>query len=149
MAEEVPYFLSDSGSPLFVTDGDRFASVERSVRRLRGVRTLLVDGAAREGADSLPDRLARTPKGFPRTYPAGGDDVAMLCYTSGTTGRSKGAMITHRNLVSNMQALEAAWEWTANDGLLHVFPLFHVHGLNVATHGSLYAGSTLIMHGSA
>ena len=73
----------------------------------------------------------------------------MLCYTSGTTGRSKGAMITHRNLVSNMLALEAAWEWTANDGLLHVLALFHVHGLNVATHGSLYAGSTLIMHGSA
>ena len=62
MAEEVPYFLSDSGSPLFVTDEYRFASVERSVRRLRGVRTLLVDGAAREGADSLPDRLAHAQR---------------------------------------------------------------------------------------
>lgn len=145
-AEEVEYFLSDSGSSLFVTDEHRFASAERAVRGLRGVRTLLVDGAGREGTGSLARRLARTPKGFPRTYPAGSDDVALLCYTSGTTGRSKGAMITHRNLIANMLALSAAWEWTADDVLLHALPLFHVHGLNVAAQGSLYAGSTLIMH---
>jgi len=145
-AEEVEYFLSDSGSSLFVTDEHRFASAERAVRGLRGVRTLLADSAGREGADSLPERLARTPEGFTRTYPAAGDGVAILCYTSGTTGRSKGAMITHRNLVANMLALEAAWEWTADDVLLHALPLFHVHGLNVAAQGSLYAGSTLIMH---
>ena len=145
-AEEVEYFLSDSGSSLIVTDEHRFASAEGAVRGLRGVRALLVDGAGRDGAGSLPDLLARTPKGFPRSYPAGGDDVALLCYTSGTTGRSKGAMITHRNLVANMLALAAAWEWTADDVLLHALPLFHVHGLNVAAQGSLYAGSTLIMH---
>jgi malonyl-CoA/methylmalonyl-CoA synthetase len=145
-AEEVEYFLSDSGSSLFVTDEHRFASAERAVQGLRRVRTLLVDGATREGTDSLPELLARTPEGFPRTYPAGGDDVAILCYTSGTTGRSKGAMISHGNLVSNMLALEAAWEWNADDVLLHALPLFHVHGLNVAAQGSLYAGSTLVMH---
>ena len=55
-------------------------------------------------------------------------------------------MITHRNLVENMQALSIAWQWTANDVLLHALPLFHVHGLNVAAQGSLYAGSTIIMH---
>ena len=145
-AEEVEYFLSDSGSSLFVADEYRFTSAERVVRGLRGVRTLLVDGAGREGADSLPERLAHAPDRFLRAYPAGGDDVGMLCYTSGTTGRSKGAMITHRNMVANMMALSAAWEWTADDVLLHALPLFHVHGLNVATHGSLYAGSTLVMH---
>jgi len=145
-AEEVGYFLSDSGSSLFVTDGHRFASAEKAIQGLRGVRTLLADGAGREGAGSLSERLARTPDRFPRAYPAGGDDVALLCYTSGTTGRSKGAMITHRNLIANMLALSAAWEWTADDVLLHALPLFHVHGLNVAAQGSLYAGSTLIMH---
>jgi len=145
-AGEVEYFLSDSGSTLFVTDEVRFAEAEGAVRGLRGVRTLLVDGAGREGTASLPGLLASAPIGVPRAYPAGGDDVAMLCYTSGTTGRSKGAMITHRNLVANMLALSAAWEWTADDVLLHTLPLFHVHGLNVATHGSLYAGSTLVMH---
>src|SRR3972149_2136412 len=65
---------------------------------------------------------------------------------AGTPGRSKGAMITHRDLVSNMRALSEAWEWTKEDVLLHVLPLFHVHGLNVATHGSLCAGSTIVMH---
>jgi len=146
-AEEVEYFLADSGSSLFITDEQRFASAESGVRGLRGVRTLLVDGAEREGADSLSDRLAQPPKEFSRAYPAGDDDVALLCYTSGTTGRAKGAMITHRNLVANVLALEAAWKWTADDVLLHALPLFHVHGLNVAAQGSLYAGSTLIMHG--
>ena len=145
-AGEVEYFLSDSGSSLFVTDEARFAAAEGALRGLRGVRTLLVDGAGRKGTAGLSDLLARAPRGAPRSYPAGGDDVAMLCYTSGTTGRSKGAMITHRNLVANMRALSAAWEWTADDVLLHMLPLFHVHGLNVATHGSLYAGSTLVMH---
>jgi malonyl-CoA/methylmalonyl-CoA synthetase len=55
-------------------------------------------------------------------------------------------MITHRNLVSNMLALSEAWEWTEKDVLLHVLPLFHVHGLNIAAQGSLYAGSTIVMH---
>jgi malonyl-CoA/methylmalonyl-CoA synthetase len=145
-AEEVAYFLSDSESALYITDSVRFAAAEGAIAGLRGVRALLADGAAMMGAGSLPGRLARAPKGFRRPYPTGGDDVAMMCYTSGTTGRSKGAMITHRNLIANMLALSASWEWTEKDVLLHVLPLFHVHGLNVATHGSLYAGSTLIMH---
>ena len=144
---EVGYFLSDSGSSLYVTDAERFRRAAGAIRDLKGVRTLLVDDVVVEGAGSLPDRLARAPSRFRRTYPTGGGDVAMICYTSGTTGRSKGAMITHRNLVSNMLALSDAWEWTEKDVLLHVLPLFHVHGLNVATHGSLYAGSTIVMHG--
>lgn len=144
--EEVDYFLSDSGCSLHVTDAERYARAGGGSRR-RDVRTLLADGPGEKGADGLAERLAGAPVRFARTYPAGGDDVAMLCYTSGTTGRSKGAMITHRNLVSNMLALESAWEWTERDVLLHALPLFHVHGLNVAVHGSLYAGSTLFMHG--
>jgi len=144
--DEVAYFLSDSGCALFVTDAERFRRAAGTVRGLPGMRTLLVDGAAAEGAGSLPDRLANAPSRHRRTYPTGADDVAMICYTSGTTGRSKGAMITHRNLVSNMLALSEIWQWTENDVLLHVLPLFHVHGLGVAAHGSLYAGSTLIMH---
>jgi malonyl-CoA/methylmalonyl-CoA synthetase len=144
--EEVGYFLSDSGSSLYVTDAERFRRTAGAIRGLKGVRTLLADDAVAEGAGSLPDRLARAPSRFRRTYPTGDDDVAMICYTSGTTGRSKGAMITHRNLVSNMLALSETWEWTKDDVLLHVLPLFHVHGLNVGTHGSLYAGSTIVMH---
>jgi len=145
--EEVEYFLSDSGSSLYVTDGERYARAGGAIRGVRGIRTILVDGSGREGADSLPGLLAAAPAAFRRSWPAAGDDPAMICYTSGTTGRSKGAVITHRNLVSNMLALHEAWEWSTDDVLLHVLPLFHVHGLNVATHGSLHAGSTIVMHG--
>jgi malonyl-CoA/methylmalonyl-CoA synthetase len=73
------------------------------------------------------------------------EDVAMLCYTSGTTGRPKGAMITHENLISNMEALHEAWQWSDRDVLLHALPLFHIHGLVVALHGALNAGATVIM----
>ena len=145
--EEVEYFLSDSGSTLFLTDGERFGRTAGALGGVRGVRTLLVDGEGVGEAESLADRLSGASAGFRRRWPAGGDDAAMICYTSGTTGRSKGAVITHRNLISNLLALHDAWEWTADDVLLHVLPLFHVHGLNVATHGSLYAGSTIVMHG--
>ncbi|MBI5016289.1 MAG: AMP-binding protein [Deltaproteobacteria bacterium] len=144
-AEEVAYFLSDSGSSLFVTDRERFARVADALTGLGALRVLLADGNEGSAAGSLGAALANAPTDFRRPYDAVGDDTAMICYTSGTTGRSKGAMITHRNLVANLLSLQEAWQWTDRDVLLHVLPLFHVHGLNVATHGSLHAGGTLIM----
>jgi malonyl-CoA/methylmalonyl-CoA synthetase len=68
-----------------------------------------------------------------------------MLYTSGTTGRPKGAQITHGNLTANIEALYEAWGWQESDVLLHVLPLFHVHGLVVALHGALHAGATTIM----
>ena len=70
----------------------------------------------------------------------------MLCYTSGTTGKPKGAMITHRNLITNALALQKVWKWTENDILLNVLPMFHIHGLCVALHGALNACSKVIIH---
>ena len=70
------------------------------------------------------------------------ETVALICYTSGTTGRPKGAVITHRNLGATVRALHTAWRWGRGDHLLHVLPLFHIHGLFVAMHGALYAGAT-------
>ncbi|RME24853.1 MAG: malonyl-CoA synthase [Deltaproteobacteria bacterium] len=70
------------------------------------------------------------------------DALAALMYTSGTTGRPKGAMISHRNLMATVTALDAAWGWTADDHLLHALPLFHIHGLFVAQYGALYAAAT-------
>ena len=72
------------------------------------------------------------------------DALALLLYTSGTTGRPKGAMISHGNLMASMQALHEAWQWTSDDRLLHLLPLFHVHGLVVAQFGALYANACTI-----
>ena len=74
------------------------------------------------------------------------DDLAAILYTSGTTGRSKGAMITHRNLASNALTLHQLWGFKPDDVLLHVLPLFHVHGLFVACHTALLNGSKMIFH---
>ncbi|RYF30101.1 MAG: malonyl-CoA synthase, partial [Comamonadaceae bacterium] len=82
------------------------------------------------------------------------DDMAAILYTSGTTGRSKGAMLTHRNLLSNAEVLKDYWGWTATGGpegrgdvLIHALPIFHVHGLFVALHGALLNGSKMLWFG--
>jgi malonyl-CoA/methylmalonyl-CoA synthetase len=72
------------------------------------------------------------------------DQLAAILYTSGTTGRSKGAMLTHGNLGSNAQTLHHYWRWRRADVLLHALPIFHVHGLFVAAHGALLSGSKMI-----
>ena len=130
--EEIVYFLTDSGSSLFVTNSQLLSKVRSTIQDLTELKILLKE-------ELLPPTEVILPK-----YPAGGDDIAMICYTSGTTGRCKGAAISHRNLIANMKALHKAWEWSDRDILLHVLPLFHVHGLNVAALGCLYAGATMI-----
>ncbi len=72
------------------------------------------------------------------------DDLAAILYTSGTTGRSKGAMLTHGNMLSNAQTLKTYWGWKKGDVLIHALPIFHVHGLFVAIHGALINGSKMI-----
>jgi malonyl-CoA/methylmalonyl-CoA synthetase len=72
--------------------------------------------------------------------------VAIIAYTSGTTGRSKGAMLLHRNLIANAQAVCEAWHWTNADHLLHMLPLFHTHGLMVGMHGAWVTGSSVELH---
>lgn len=80
----------------------------------------------------------------PTIEPRGDDDLAAICYTSGTTGRSKGAMIMHRNLTSNALALHRIWGFESGDVLLHALPIFHVHGLFVALHTAFLNASKVI-----
>jgi malonyl-CoA/methylmalonyl-CoA synthetase len=77
--------------------------------------------------------------------PTDPDLTALMIYTSGTTGRPKGAQITHGNLTANLDSLHQAWGWREDDLLLHVLPIFHVHGLVVALHGALHAGATAVL----
>ena len=78
------------------------------------------------------------------TCPRAGDDLAGLLYTSGTTGRAKGAMITHANLSTNALALHRLWAFEPGDVLIHALPVFHVHGLYVALHTAFLNGSEIV-----
>jgi malonyl-CoA/methylmalonyl-CoA synthetase len=92
--------------------------------------------AAADGADAPRDELA--------DHPSGPDDLAAILYTSGTTGRPKGAMLSHRNLASNTVTLAHLWGFTGDDVLLHALPIFHTHGLFVATNCCLVAGASMV-----
>jgi malonyl-CoA/methylmalonyl-CoA synthetase len=122
---EVRYFLEDSGPALFVGDPSRSAGARQGLTLER-----LVEGATQGG-------------GF-EDVPREPGDLAAILYTSGTTGRSKGAMLTHSNLASNAETLREAWRFTAADRLLHALPIFHTHGLFVATNVTLLAGGSMI-----
>ncbi|MCE2489580.1 MAG: AMP-binding protein [Anaerolineae bacterium] len=137
-AAELRYFLSDSVATLFFhAGGERGAAA--IVQATPGLRCI----ALRDD-----ESFTRQIKGFapvaPPT-PRGPQQLAMMLYTSGTTSRPKGARITHGNLTANIEALHEAWGWRQDDVLLHVLPLFHVHGLTVALHGALRAGATAVL----
>lgn len=115
------------------------------------VATFIADAdpaiAVHAGGLSLDDvKARRVPGAAFETVGRGPDDLAALLYTSGTTGRSKGAMLSHDNLASNALVLKEAWRWRDGDVLIHALPIYHVHGLFVALHGALLNGSTMIWH---
>ena len=136
---ELDYFVTDSEAALFVCDpGEAEALAE--VARRAGAKLLTLDA---DGTGSLSEAAALQTSTLPPAARSE-DDIAALLYTSGTTGRSKGAMLTQRNLLSNAEALVEAWRFTQDDVLLHALPIFHAHGLFVATNTLLMAGGSLI-----
>jgi malonyl-CoA/methylmalonyl-CoA synthetase len=137
---EVDYFVADAEPRLIVTSPQRQMAMRELADR-RGVAAVVNLGSCGDG--SLSDLSARMDDRH-ETHPCAPDELAGLLYTSGTTGRSKGAMITHGNLQSNAETLVDIWEISPNDVLLHVLPVFHVHGLFVALHTILLAGGELL-----
>ena len=98
---------------------------------------------AADGTGSLGKACEQTVAEF-STIACDKDDIAVILYTSGTTGRPKGAMITHGNLAANGLALQKSWQWQQQDVLLHALPIFHIHGLFVACHSALLGGSKML-----
>lgn len=143
--EEIEYFLKDSGSSLFITTQQNYISLKGMLDTIPDMSCMLVDGS-HEKTICYQGELEKVEVSSYPIFQAAADDVALICYTSGTTGLPKGAMITHGNLVENTKAIAKAWAWSEKDILLHVLPLFHVHGLNIALIGALHAGSQMIMH---
>ncbi len=137
---ELTYFISDAQPSVLVIEPDK-ASAIRRVALEKGV--LSVETLDAQGHGSLADRAsAATP--FAGVEQRAENDLAAILYTSGTTGKSKGAMITHGNLVSNIAALHQIWAFQPGDVLLHALPIYHVHGLFVALGTALYNGSPII-----
>jgi malonyl-CoA/methylmalonyl-CoA synthetase len=136
-AEEVAYFVGDSGAKLLLCDpGASRTLAPVAARHGARIETLGGGGSFDTIAATQParfDAVDRDP-----------DDLAALLYTSGTTGRSKGAMLTQTNLLSNAEVLTEVWRFTDADVLLHALPVFHTHGLFVATNVTLLAGGSMI-----
>jgi len=138
-AEELGYFIDDSGAGLLVCDPGR----ARALAPLAETRSAALHTLGAAGDGTLAEAAAGQSGKF-APVARGPDDLAALLYTSGTTGRSKGAMLTHDNLLSNAVALAEAWRFTADDVLLHALPIFHTHGLFVASNVSLATGCSMI-----
>ncbi len=129
---EITYFLSDATPRVFICDPATAAPA--------GLLVLTMDAA---GAGSLVELAGTMPTSI-TVVDRNPEDLAALLYTSGTTGRSKGAMLSQANLLSNAQVLVDHWRFAADDVLLHALPIFHTHGLFVATNVALLAGARMI-----
>ena len=137
--DELSYFVENSGAKLLICDGAKEEALTPMVEGLGGkIETLNADGSG-----SLSE-LARTMPSSFAPVAREEEDLAAFLYTSGTTGRSKGAMLTQKNLLSNALTLAGHWRFTADDVLLHALPIFHTHGLFVATNVTLAAGGSMI-----
>jgi len=141
---ELSYFLADAEPTVFVCDPSRVATLAPVVESAGA--TLTTMGGHRAGAlpeGTLVGRMQTSSTRF-RTVPRAADDLAAILYTSGTTGRSKGAMLTHENLWSNAATLCDYWRFSADDVLLHALPIYHTHGLFTSSNTVMAAGGSMI-----
>ena len=132
-ASELDYFLGDAKPRIVVVAQAAEAQIAPIAER-GGAALLTLDA---DEAGSLRDGAMKQDADF-TAVPRGSEDLAAILYTSGTTGRSKGAKLCHRNLLSNAEVLRDYWRFTADDVLLHMLPIYHTHGLFVAS--NLLAG---------
>jgi malonyl-CoA/methylmalonyl-CoA synthetase len=137
---ELEYFLDDAKPTLTICRPESLEAVRALAERV-GDREVHSLGVARDGG--FAEAMSKAEVEFD-TVPRASDDLAAILYTSGTTGRSKGAMLTHENLSSNALTLVEVWRFTGEDVLIHALPVFHTHGLFVATNVALMVGATMI-----
>jgi malonyl-CoA/methylmalonyl-CoA synthetase len=136
---ELDYFITDAEPSLVVCDPAKAEGIGAIAAKV-GAKVETLDG---DGKGSLTDAATTARLGFSTALRAH-DDLAAILYTSGTTGRSKGAMLTHDNLASNSLTLIDTWRFTDKDVLIHALPIYHTHGLFVASNVTLFARASMI-----
>ncbi|MEW6766810.1 MAG: malonyl-CoA synthase [Pseudomonadota bacterium] len=136
---ELDYFIGDAEPSLVVCDPSKQAGITALADKI-GAK---VDTLDSNGQGSLADGAAKQSADF-ATVKRANDDLAAILYTSGTTGRSKGAMLTHDNLASNSLSLVEYWRFTNKDVLIHALPIYHTHGLFVASNVTLFSRASMI-----
>ncbi|MEZ5762983.1 MAG: malonyl-CoA synthase [Xanthobacteraceae bacterium] len=136
---ELDYFITDAEPSLIVCDPSKADGIGALAAKVNAK----VDTLDPAGQGSLTDGAAKQKAAF-ATVPRSGDDLAAILYTSGTTGRSKGAMLSHDNLASNSLVLVDYWRFTDKDVLIHALPIYHTHGLFVASNVTLFARASMI-----
>ena len=134
---EVAYFVNDATPRILVCDPNR---LDELAPLAGDAEVFTLD---KDGTGTLTHNLPATDPGF-EAVARGADDLAAILYTSGTTGRSKGAMLSHKNLASNSESLRELWRFTPDDVLIHALPIFHTHGLFVATNVALLSGASVV-----
>jgi malonyl-CoA/methylmalonyl-CoA synthetase len=132
--EELRFFLADSGARAVVAGDDQYPVVESLRAELPELRAVFPDV-----------QPSSTERNAFSDFAVGSDAPCLMLYSSGTTGRPKGVVHTHANLASSLRALQQCWRFTADDVLVNVLPLFHIHGLSFATHLSLLTGSRMLI----
>jgi malonyl-CoA/methylmalonyl-CoA synthetase len=140
---EIEYFIGNAEPAVVVCSPANFGWVSKIAFKA-GTQSVFTLGDDRTG--SLLERAVHCSDQHTPVHSAP-DDLAAILYTSGTTGRSKGAMLSHGNMLSNARVLKKYWGWKPGDVLIHTLPIFHVHGLFVALHGALINGSKMIWFG--
>ena len=140
---ETEYFINDSAPKLFVT-----TDLNKNLELLKFLETrteTIIKDLQKTGNNSLSVMASCENSDFETCF-CNNEDIAAILYTSGTTGRSKGALISHQNLFSNAKTLADIWHMSSSDKLLHILPIYHTHGLFVAFNSTLYSGGSILFH---
>ncbi len=142
--QEIYHILSDCGAKAVITDRERLPIVKNILGKLPELKHIILIEGNGDGMLNF-DELMKNASDKEPTAAIKDEDYSVIFYTSGTTGKPKGAALTQLNITSNIKALEQAWKWTKDDVFLLTLPLYHIHGIGVALCGSLYVGSFAIL----
>jgi len=142
--QEIHHILSDCAAKAIITDRERLPIVENIRNKLPELKNIILIDGKEKGALNFNELVQNASDKTP-IFPITDEDYSIIFYTSGTTGKPKGAALTNKNVTSGIKALVQSWRWSQDDIFLLTLPLYHIHGIGVALCGSLYAGNFTIL----